>query len=383
MRPDLYDRGARFITIQPGGCCGGGGGTPGVFTVETTTWNYTSVSFSKSGNVAKFTTTDYDTNTVNVTQTVNNPRFDWTSNNGGMTVMTEETDTVCTIQCRSSGLDTLCITGDWPSLTSIDADTNPNVTTINQGNWANIEDMDFTALSLTEFETFEWPSLNSLYIAGASHSLTSFNTYEWPNMTVLSLVSSGNLAGMNIAQDWPSLETINIRGCSLNTFEPGTWNRVKYIDCGYISFATMNNQSTWTALEKLICIVAYMTSVTTHNTWTNLQELWLGWGRFTSGTFETHNEWTDLEWLYLNKSAYTLNALTIHPGWTKFDYLDFRESGIPAADIDTIIEDVDAIGTSGGNLDYRNSTYAADSNRSASANTAISNLVGRGWTVLR
>ena len=86
----------------------------------------------------------------------------------------------------------------------------------------------------------------------------------------------------------------------------------------------------------------------------------------------------------VDKNYYLASSL-IRPEWTQFEYFLSKNNVQPAAELDQSFINLDASGASGGldTVDIRNSTYAADIHRSASANTAIANLVGKGWTILR
>ena len=74
--------------------------------------------------------------------------------------------------------------------------------------------------------------------------------------------------------------------------------------------------------------------------------------------------------------------------WTNINYVNFAQAyAIASASTwDEMFIAIDDSGASGGVDDYitiAGANYGADLYRSATANTAISNLVGKGWTIVR
>jgi len=371
-RADIADRGRRWI---PGG---GKFGTITLTSVDTQT--ILNVSFSDAS-VATWSITDA---TGNKTEKVGNYIIhNWDTANGGMATC-KLPGVMDGMEFIAQGLTSLKLKGakKWSDLLVLNVYSN-DLTELTTSDWPNLTLIRFDRNPLASVNTYAWPLLDDIQFYNCPN-LTELETHAWPVITNIRGSDCTNLSTFNCAHDWPELVTINMKNCdSLTEINGGAWPKVESIYFSYMPLATFNTQNTWTSLNLLDLQINSdaLTEIVTHPEWTSINVM-----AFTGAalsTFTTHNTWVNLEKLFMG-SIHELEDLVIHPEWTKFWYLDARQMGVGTANvIDEWLIQCDTIGTSNGTIDYRLAAHKNDSERSASANTALANLVGKGWSILR
>jgi hypothetical protein len=351
----MNDRGRRFVPQN------------GVFGSITVTNNQSSIIPSTAfADSSQSTWKAIDLDTGNVTIHVgHNPTITWNSSNGG-TITQKLTAILTAFTCRNQSVTEFKLKGK---------------------RWSNLADLKLDAnIYLESIDTFEeWTSINLIRVN--SCDLKSFQTHEWPDLTEFYVHSQRTDSLPDIDyHDWPKLKDFQLdHNTSMVAFDGKAWPDLEFLDAGYCSWGSVNTANTWTKCTYIKfnngSNNASLTEIETHPEWVALEDLRASYHNLD--TFVTHPEWTSLELLSVEKNFNGLD-IVIHPQWTSLIYLDTRSNVMTATPIDDMLIALDGCGTSNGYVDYRlNGAPGQDASRSGSANTAISNLVGKGWTVLR
>lgn len=350
-RADIVDRGRRWIPNN------------GKYGTVTMTFNQASVTIGVNFKetptpTATWEVTDWDGGKTTVNG--NNPTISFNTANGG------------TIYC--------VLPGTVNTLTAVGQSC--NYVSFQKGNkYSDLITCCFYSNELVSMPGYAWPSLEQ-YRLYSNPSLQTIQTQEWPSLTDFLVYSSGNLEDF-VTQDWPNLETFNCRDCDsiVNIDGDHEWPNLIRFDSGYsANIETITTNSGWVSCNYIDIRYGKVASFETHPEWVSLEQLQVGGNDLTS--LNTYNSWTNLKLLDINKN-YGIQSLTIHPSWSNFEYLDMRSEPMSANMVDSILIAIEALGNSDGYIDYRLQPTAADSNRSATANTAIAALEGRDWTIRR
>jgi hypothetical protein len=370
-RADIQDRGRRFVSQD-----GNNGGF--VFTTN-------KASVTLSGNFLPGTpalvlkTIDADTGEVKKTTTP-----------GWLQTVTFNSANGGTIKCTLPGV-----------MRALGASTQ-NLVTVkfkNAKKWADLETVLLYNNKLTSVTLFDWPSTTNIQIHGntlltyiPTHNwaslnnfnafncnLATFNTYAWPNMTILNLAGNKYLPNLD-TQEWPSLVTLNLHTCnSMNAIEGHAWPNLVTLDTAYARLTTITTCNTWTKMTTFNLFYANVNAVETHPEWTELRQFVMT-SSANLTTLNTYNEWTKCRMVHVYHNT-NLTTLTIHPSYNTINYVNIYNCKMSKETIDTLIIDTEACGTSNGTLVAGANPGSGTANRSATANTAIANLVSRGWAV--
>ena len=262
---------------------------------------------------------------------------------------------------------TQLVTGKWPSLTRFDIHDNYVLEDpVVSHEWPLLDFIRIDSCYLiTEFVGYDWPELLR-YDAAACLGIQVPDLKPWPKVTLVDVSATRGAGCIFNGQDWPEVVTVLGEAASHWTEINFDNNCPKMVTarfaCNHLC-TTVELSDTWVALKTLLLTAIATTNITTYATWTALENFTLG-------------------------SDYTIQDIVFHPEWVNLTYVNCVQSSTIASPTtwDDMLTTIDASGAAGGatdSIDIRSSNYAADINRSASANTAITNLVGKGWTYLR
>lgn len=351
-RADILDRGRRWIPKN------------GKFGTVTMSFNRASVTIGVSFKetpvpTAIWEVTDWDGGKTTVNG--NNPTFSFNTANGG------------TVFCKLPGTVNV-LSG---------ASTSCNLVSFKQGNkFSDFLTACFYSNQLQSFPGYDWPSLTRYYLY-SNPSLATITTKEWPNLEELQLEGCTTLQDFD-TYDWPKIRLIDLKNCDalVNFDGDHEWPLLEKIEISYTdSIETVTTNNGWASVNEIDVRFGLLTEFETHSGWTSLEKLLVA-GNSLSGTFNTYDTWNQMTLLDISKN-YGITDFTIHTTWNSFNYLDARSEPMTNNCIDNFLIACDNIGTSNGYIDYRLAPNRNDANRSASANTAISNLTTKGWAVLR
>jgi hypothetical protein len=254
---------------------------------------------------------------------------------------------------RLINMQTMCIRS-LPNLTEIET----------HGTWTSLKEIQIWNDKLSSFQTHEWPALeefvfHSNYNNGGG--FTSMDTFETWNLVKLQGYNERALSSFE-THNWPNLGHFYMSTTNLGpVIETHPWPSINYINVS----STQNGG---------------LTSFETHNTWTNLTFLALNINSINS--VELHDTWSSLATLYVNQNS-GIQITWPASGLTALNKVFTYSCGWSGNEIDDMVIALDGYGVSNGELRYNGNPNSADVNRSASANTALTNLVGKGWTIYK
>lgn len=203
-----------------------------------------------------------------------------------------------------------------------------------------------------------------------------------PHLTSLRTLRLGNnpISNLFVHPEWTNLRFLHLTGPSLTSIDlRAEWFNMDTLDLQDTALTSLTVPSAWEDFRSLFLFKCPVTTV----------DVGLGLGqmstlRFTNlpelTTFTTHSTWTDLKAIHVN-DCLTLNALEVHPQWTAIKTVWIPGNNLPASEIDAILIAIDGSGSRDGQLRYDSNPGAADNLRSGAANTAISNLLAKGWSI--
>lgn len=241
----------------------------------------------------------------------------------------------------------------------------PNLTMIEtHGTWTALKEIQIWGDKLSSFQTHAWPALEEL-IFHSNYSngggITSMDTFETWNLVKLQGYNEETLSSFE-TYNWPNLGHFYMSKTDLGpVIETHPWPSINYINVSNIRDGGL-------------------TSFETHNTWTNLTFLALNINSINS--VELHDTWSSLTTFYINQNS-DVSLTWPASGLTALDTVFAYSCNWSGSEIDDMVIALDGYGVSNGELRYNSNPNSADSNRSASANTALANLVSRGWTIYK
>jgi len=377
-RSDIIDRGRRWVPQN---------GDFGAITIRNEqsfmvpgfTWGD---SFTGNYELKATDTANGETWTVNTY--ITNPTFNWSSNQGG-TVSVRFPAPLVNFVCRAQNVKSVTMTkvSKWTDLAQIRLDAN-NLEAVTTGVWPSLNTLClYTNAPLLQVKTFDWPNLKYCYISNTG--ITSFETKEWPELLNFDLNGCINLAGTINTYDWPKLETLNTKGAtSLENFDLShEWPNMTLLDLAYNAIEdadTFTTNNGWVSLTSFNCynMTATVNTLETHSEWVNLEQF--VWTHANTVNMTLHPEWVNCDFLYLRNNNFSAGKPTISSGFP-LSYVNLVSCSMNATEIDEALIEVDACGTSNGIMYTTLNPGSGASNRSPTANTAIANLIGRGWTV--
>ena len=258
----------------------------------------------------------------------------------------------------------ITMTGKWTNLNYLKLSVNHELEVIPTfPTWTSLVHFEFQTCDLSEIETHpEWVALEEFWgfaqLGTNGTKLTSLKT--WPS--------------------WAAIRDMRFNANKITTVDTHPWSTIERLDFFTNDITEFETHPEWVALKRLYVNSndVALTTINTYDTWINVEDIAININGITS--FTAYDTWTKLHTIYANQN--NLSTFVIHPE-NPIKNCFLYTNNLDATTLDAALIALDGNGVSNGTMTYANNPGSADINRSASANTAITNLLGKGWAVVR